>query len=116
MKSAYPPEFEAWKTSAELARLSRLYVWWKTQDEALKYPEQIIAQTMNIGDWKDVCQLVRIIGQEGLQWVIRHAEAGMFDEPSWHYWHYRLGLAETGCVPPLPARKFGNARIALHAK
>jgi hypothetical protein len=28
----------------------------------------------------------------------------MFDARSWHYWHYRLGLAEPDKVPPLPSR------------
>jgi len=116
MKWKRPPEFEVWKTSAELARLSELYLWWKTPDEALEYPEQIIAQVMNMGDWRDVCRLMEVIGKDGLRWVIRHAEAGMFDAPSWHFWHYRLGLAEIDCVPPLPTRNFGNARIALHAE
>lgn len=113
MKPERPPEFEAWKTSPELARLARLYIWWKTPEEALRYPEQIIAQVMNLGDWDDVCRMVRSIGEEGLRRVIRHAEAGMFDAPSWHFWHYRLGLARLGEVPPLPARNHGNARIAL---
>ena len=36
--------------------------------------------------------------------VLSHAEAGQFDERSWAYWHYRLGLARVGHVPPLPVR------------
>ena len=83
----------------------RGYVWWKTADEALKNPEQIMAQVMNIGDWEDVCRMVNCVGNDALRRVIREAEIGMFNDRSWHFWHYRLGLAELGNVPALPARK-----------
>jgi len=89
-----------------LAELARKYIWWKSPEEALRTPQRIIAQVMNVGDYQDVQKLATQFGDEPLRQAITHAESGRFNERSWHYWHYRLGLAELGEVPPLPARTF----------
>lgn len=60
---------------------------------------------MDIGDYDDVQQMVRTFGVSAPRYVVEHAEAGMFSPRSWAYWHYRLGLAASGQVPPLPQRK-----------
>lgn len=90
-----------------LKGLARKYVWWKTPDDAVAMPERVIAQVMNIGDYDDVQALASEVGEDVLREVLVHAEAGQFDERSWTYWHYRLGLAGVGKVPPLPVRRFG---------
>ena len=90
-----------------LIRFARKYVWWKSPDEAATLPERVAAQVMNIGDYDDVQLLARQAGEDYLRHVLIHAEAGQFDERSWAYWHYRLGLAEPGRVPPMPVRKLG---------
>lgn len=87
-----------------LKQLACRYIWWKTPDEALDMPERVIAQVMAIGDYADVQQLVHQVGDDVLREVIRHAQAGQFDQRSWAYWHYRLGLASVDHVPPLPLR------------
>ena len=69
-------------------------------------PERVIAQVMNIGDYADVQTLAAQIGDEVLRNVLTHAEAGQFNQRSWAYWHYRLGLADVDQVPALPTRKF----------
>lgn len=89
-----------------LRRLARTYVWWKEPDEALRYPKTIASQVMKMGDWKDVMTMVNALDDDYLKQVLQTAQAGQFDEKSWHYWHYRLGLASLGKVPPLPCRKF----------
>jgi hypothetical protein len=61
---------------------------------------------MNIGDYADVVQLVRQVGDDVLREVIAHAQAGQFGQRSWAYWHYRLGLASVDHVPPMPLRTF----------
>ena len=91
---------------AALKPLARKYLWWKTPDEAVAYPERLIAQVMNIGDFADVAALAAQLGDETLRDVLRHGEAGQFSARSWTYWHYRLGLAKVGEVPPLPVRRF----------
>lgn len=85
---------------------ARKYIWWKTPEEAVSLPERVIAQVMNIGDYTDVQSLAAQVGDEALREVLTHAEAGQFNDRSWTYWHYRLGLATLDDVPPLPTRKF----------
>jgi hypothetical protein len=82
------------------------YIWWKTPEEAVTMPARVIAQVMDIGDYDDVQALVSQVGDEVLREVLRHAEAGQFNERSWTYWHCRLGLSGVEDVPPLPVRKF----------
>ncbi len=89
-----------------LKRLAGKYIWWKTPDDAVDMPERVIAQVMAIGDYADVQQLVHQVGDDVLREVIAHAQAGQFDQRSWAYWHYRLGLAAVDQVPPLPQRRF----------
>ena len=89
-----------------LRTYARKYLWWLTPEEALARPERIIAQVMNLGDYADVQALAALVGDEVLRDVLRQASAGQFNERSWGYWHYRLGLAEPDQVPPLPKRAF----------
>ncbi|MDR3752623.1 MAG: hypothetical protein P4K93_02595 [Terracidiphilus sp.] len=90
-----------------LSRLARTYVWWKTPEEAMRFPERVAAQVLNLGTWDDLTALVEAADEPYLRQVLRGAEAGQLDARSWHYWHYRLGLAEYGVrpVPPMPTRK-----------
>ena len=82
------------------------YIWWKTPEEAITMPQRVIAQVMNVGDYADVQSLVSQVGDDALREVLSHAEAGQFNERSWAYWHYRLGLSSVGQVPALPERRF----------
>jgi hypothetical protein len=95
------------QTNQELLKLlASKYIWWKTPEEAMVMPQRVIAQVMNIGDYYDVQVLASQIGDEVLREVLTHAEAGQFNERSWAYWHYRLGLVSVDHVPALPVRKF----------
>jgi hypothetical protein len=90
----------------QLMPLARKYVWWKTPDEALLMPERVVAQVMNIGDYDDVQMLVKEVGDDVLREVLAQAEAGQFNQRSWAYWHYRLGVSALEQVPDLPVRQF----------
>jgi len=81
------------------------YLWWVTPDEALKRPERIVIQVMNLGDFEDVNAVLDSFGEEKARELLMHAEAGQFYPRSWHYWHYRLGVSEVDCVPPMPIRR-----------
>ena len=94
------------RTGGSPGPYARKYLWWLTPEEALARPERIIAQVMNLGDYADVQALAALVGDEVLRDVLRQASAGQFNERSWAYWHYRLGLAEPDQVPPLPKRAF----------
>lgn len=87
-------------------RMAAKYVWWKPPEDAARVPHRVVAQVMHLGDYDDVQALITALGDEYLREVLRNAEAGVFDERSWTYWHYRLGLAEPGAVPRRPARRF----------
>lgn len=87
-----------------LLKLAGKYIWWFSAEESLDFPARIIAQVMNIGVLSDVCLLVDSLGEDRLIVVLQQAEVGQFSARSWHYWHYRLGLARAGNVPPLPIR------------
>lgn len=85
--------------------LAKKYVWWKSLDEALRYPRQVIAQIMNLGTWTDVRRLETLVGRTDLRDVIEHADPGWFSPDSWCYWHYRLGLTPPArAVPAMPVR------------
>ncbi len=89
-----------------LKRLASKYIWWKTPDQAVTMPERVVAQVMNIGDYADVQLLASQVGDGVLREVLAHAQAGQFNERSWTYWHYRLGLSSVDHVPALPVRRF----------
>lgn len=89
-----------------LKPLARRYVWWKTPEEAMRQPQRVIAQVMNLGDWDDAEAMQKRLGDAVLRDALVHAEAGQFNARSWTWWHYRLGLARMGQVPPLPVRRF----------
>ncbi len=87
-----------------MRRLARKYVWWLPPAKALARPQLVATQVMEMGDYEDVCALEGALGREFLRTALRRAEPGRFSAASWAYWHYRLGLARPGRVPPLPRR------------
>ena len=97
-----------------LRRFARKYIWWKTLDEAVKLPERVIAQVMDIGDYDDMLALAKQVGDDVPRKVITQAEIGQFSARSWHYWHYRLDLAEIDEVPPLPLQKLQSDESGSH--
>jgi hypothetical protein len=90
-----------------LKGLAARYIWWKTPAEAMERPERVIAQVMDIGDYGDVQRLAAALGDDAFMRVLERAEPGWFSPRSWAYWHYRLGLARLGALPPTPSRSFG---------
>ena len=71
----------------------------------------LTAQVMNIGIYDDICELTQLYSSDVLADVLRKAEAGQFSERSWHYWHYRLGLARNEQdMPPYPSRRVFNEK------
>ncbi|MDN5938716.1 MAG: hypothetical protein L0H83_08630 [Salinisphaera sp.] len=83
---------------------ARRYLWWQSPERALQKPLRVIAQVMNIGDYDDVQSLIREVGTEPFVEAIAQAEAGQFNDRSWAYWHYRLGLAQPQNLPAPPPR------------
>lgn len=91
--------------AALILSLASKYVWWKTPEEAARFPERVIAQVMNLGHHTDVEVMVSQVGDALLIDVLTHAEVGQFTPSSWAYWHYRLGVVTPDeAVPPMPVR------------
>jgi predicted amidohydrolase YtcJ len=89
-----------------LRRMAAKYIWWKTPDEAMRYPRRVVTQVMNIGDYGDVQTLFHALGDAAFRDALAAAEAGELSEKSWIYWHLRLGLCSTQeACPPLPMRR-----------
>jgi len=91
----------------QIQHLASRYIWWQTPDETMTKPAKLMAQIMNIGDYPDVQILVNVVGNEVLRAILATAQAGQFNQRSWNYWHYRLGLIDANeIVPSLPKRTF----------
>ncbi len=83
------------------------YVWWKPPAQAIQMPQRVVAQVMNIGSYDDVLMLAEQVGDDYLRQVLHAAEIGQFNERSWAYWQYRLGLRPSAALPPMPQRQLG---------
>lgn len=85
----------------DLVRLARRLFWWKSPEEALRWPGRLLAQVMTLGSWDDIQVARRHWSEEEFREVLRRPPPGVFDRRSWTYWHLMLGLEP---VPPLPRR------------
>ena len=90
-----PPQLEF------LSRMSS-YIWWKTRDEAMEYPQRILAQLMDMGTLEDTRELEKLFSPDELMEVLNEAEAGQFRPRSWSFWHCRITGEE---APAMPVRK-----------
>lgn len=84
------------------------YVWWENKNEiTANNPLRIIASAMKeangLQHFKKVCNF----SDDLLKNTLQNAQAGWFDNKSWHFWHIRLyGIECT--IPPLPKRGYLN--------
>ena len=76
-------------------------IWWKPPEEAVRWPERLLAQVMTLGTWEDIETARAEWGDEGFRQVLAHPPPGVFDPRSWNYWHVIFNLTP---VPPLPVR------------
>lgn len=91
-------------TSRRLLPFAKRYVWWKTPEEAIQYPNRVIAAVMDKGDWKDVIALEEAVGHEAMKEALHLASVGEFRAKSWHFWHKRLYDAHANVPPQKKAR------------
>jgi hypothetical protein len=87
----------------QLEAIARRVTWWKTPVEALANTNDFLCRVMTFGLWRDVTYVAEMFGDDAMRQALNQAPAGVFDPPSWHYWHYRLGYDQ---VPGLPRREF----------
>ncbi|MGM0425101.1 MAG: hypothetical protein ACQEQX_09300 [Thermodesulfobacteriota bacterium] len=90
-----------------LKYLARKYIWWKEPDQAICDRHHFLAQIMTLGTIEDCGWIMQNLGENELKSVLLHPPVGVFNPRSWHFWHYKLGLADKESdIPPLPQRSF----------
>lgn len=87
--------------TAELTEIAKRVAWWKQPAEAISSLDDFLCRVMTFGLWSDACTILNIYGEKRLRKALNHAPPGIFDNPSWHYWNYRLGATH---IPKLPTR------------
>ena len=88
-----------------LLELAKRYTWWLGPEDALEYPQRVIARIMDMGTFEDIHELVGIVGENSLRQALKRAEAGQFRPRSWSYWQYLLNGLADDALPPLPVRR-----------
>jgi hypothetical protein len=92
----------------ELLRpLAARLIWWQPAQQSLRHPDRVIAQVLELGTFEDGEVLRQALGDRRLAQVLKRAEPGWFSPRSWTDWQQKLGLADSGSIPPLPRRGFG---------
>ena len=89
-------------TTPELLRIARRLIWWLPPEEALEDRFLFLARVMTLGTWENVESIRRELGEAAFHETLDQPPPGIFDLPSWHYWHRRCGRDP---IPPLPKRK-----------
>ncbi|MGQ0653758.1 MAG: hypothetical protein ACT4P4_16085 [Betaproteobacteria bacterium] len=87
-------------------RLARKYLWWMKPQEAAAQQDRLALQVMNMGTFEDARLVETSFGKARLRALLKAAAPGQLDGKAWTFWHYRLGLAAPGGVPPAPRRRF----------
>ena len=85
-------------TDPRLLDLANRYVWWLSPEEALEFPQRVIARIVDMGTFEDIHELVAIV-------ALQNAEAGQFRPRSWSYWQYLLNGLADDTLPPMPVRR-----------
>jgi hypothetical protein len=88
-----------------LLGLAKRNIWWLAPEEALEFPQRVIARIMDMGTFEDIHELVGIVGEEALRQTLQNAEAGQFRPRSWSYWQYLLNGLADDALPLMPVRK-----------
>ena len=94
-------------------RVFTRHIWWKSAEEALKWPTRLIIQVMEFGNEADWNRLEAILTNQQMRSALVNAWPGVFSAQRWGYWHRRLGLVDDERdVPPRPRRSFPGAPAA----
>jgi hypothetical protein len=99
-------------SDTRLIGLIKRNVWWLSPEEAVEFPQRIIARIMDMGTFEDIHALTGIVGEEAMRQTLRTAEAGQFRPRSWSYWQYLLNGLADDTLPPMPVRDVSNTNSA----
>jgi len=107
--NAKTPKAPSWSVSEDdptAIEMAQRYIWWKPPEQSLKNLKLLMAQMMNLGTMEDLRWLMSVTTEDDLRLVLENAVVGLFNERSWHFWHYRLGITP---VPETPKRILPDA-------
>ncbi len=64
----YDPSIMLAETTAQhlLEPLALKYIWWEPPSEALRFPQRVIAQVMDLGTHEDSLVLTDLVGEDAL--------------------------------------------------
>ena len=89
----------------EIIFLAKKYVWWQPPKKTLENQNYFLAQLMTFGTAEDVFWLLKRWGYQPFIETLNNPPLGVFNGRSWHFWHYKLGLAKNPQeIPSLPIR------------
>lgn len=89
----------------ELLAVAKATAWFKSPEEALQWPEHLIAHVLTYGTHDHVATLRRYVSDDQLLAALVDAPPGIYDSRSWAYWHVVLGKCPP---PPLPTRNLDH--------
>ena len=85
----------------KLNQIAERVKWWLPAEVTLSNQDDFLCRVMALGLWDDLVYTEKLFGEQAFHHALAQCGPGIMDEPSWHYWHHRLGR-ET--VPPMPQR------------
>ena len=82
-----------------LLEVARRAVWFQPPAATLADPLLFLAHLMTYTLASDVMLIENRLTRREIGWVLDHAPAGIFDSPSWHFWHARIGREDILLLP-----------------
>lgn len=80
-------------------------VWWKSPEDAIRWPEYLLRQVMCLGDLEQTIALEQLFPKSILREVLLGAEPGQMNERSWNFWYSRLfDWEKSSDIPTCPRR------------
>ena len=58
------------------------YIWWQAPEEALVWPQRVLARVMDLGLWEDWIRMAELFPPDALSDVLDAAEIGQFSARS----------------------------------
>jgi hypothetical protein len=84
-------------------------IWWKTTEEAMLNPANIVCQIMNMGTVEEVGGLEKLFPKSLLAEVMLKSRMGQLNRKSWNFWSLRLSLKGPNDPQiPMPRKRIGQ--------
>lgn len=87
------------------------YLWWRSPQDCVKNPNEVLAVVMNKGKSEDVVRVLHYFDRNFLVEVLKSEDAGELDDEAWKFWNVVLEVASLGKVPPRGQKSFLQAAL-----